>query len=256
VWAGDESRIMNVGDFASVPPKVPHAYQLHGHYSGFTGPITPGGWDRFFDFCGIPYDGPGYPVDFQPVLPLEQFFAAQEKFAMTYVPDQPWAQASTAPDNTLPGAPQPYFLRAGEGTRHVAGGQLQTVICGAAETGGVAAMVTYELFMGSGLPAHVHEHTHEVLLVLDGQLHVSFAGEEHILTRGDVASIPSGTEHAHASVAHYTKVLASSAPGGLEQLLIRAGTPTDHHMPKPDDPDPDAGALREAVVDADVTFVA
>ncbi len=255
VWAGEESRIMNVGDFASVPPKVPHAYQLHGHYSGFTGPITPGGWDRFFDFCGIPYDGPGYPVDFQPVLPLEKFFEAQEKFAMTYVPDQPWAQATTAPDNALPGAHEPYFLRAGEGTRHVAGGQLQTVICGTAESGGAAAMVTLELFQGSGLPAHVHERTHEVMLVLDGRLTVTLDGSDHELIRGDLASIPSGTEHAYRGAAHYTKVLCSSAPGGLEQLLIATGAATEHHMPSPDNADPDVGALREATGDVDVAFV-
>jgi quercetin dioxygenase-like cupin family protein len=255
VWAGEQSRIMNAGDFASVPPKVPHAYQLHGHYSGFTGPITPGGWDRFFDFCGIPYAGPGYPVDFQPVLPLDKFFAAQEKFAMTYVPDQPWAPASTAPDDALPGACEPYFLRAGEGERHVAGGQLQTVVCGAVQTGGAATMVTLELFKGSGLPSHVHERTHEVMLVLDGQLHVTIDGEEHLLAGGDAVSIPSGTEHAYASAAHYTKVLASSAPGGLERLLIAAGTPTDHHMPSPDLPDPEPGALSEAAGDTDVRFL-
>jgi quercetin 2,3-dioxygenase len=254
-WAGEQSRILNPGDFASVPPTVPHAYQLHGHYSGFTGPITPGGWDRFFDFCGIPYDGPGYPVDFQPVLPLEKFFEAQERFNMTYVPDQPWAEATTAADDTLPGACEPYFLRAGEGTRHTLGGQLQTVVCGAAESNGTATMVTLELFKGAGLPAHVHENTHEVMLVLDGQLELRLDGKTSVLASGDAASIPSGTEHAYRSLAHYTKVLASSAPGGLEALLIGAGAETQNHMPNADAAEPDVAALREATGGADVAFV-
>ncbi len=255
VWAGEQSRILNPGDFASVPPTVPHAYQLHGHYSGFTGPITPGGWDRFFDFCGIAYVGPGYPVDFQPVLPLDKFFEAQEKFNMTYVPEHAWAQATTEPDDALPGACEPYFLRAGEGTRHTLGGQLQTVVCGAAESGGSASMVTLELFKGAGLPTHVHERTHEVMLVLDGQLELTVAGETSVLARGDAASIPSGTEHGYKGAAHYTKVLASSAPGGLEAILIAAGEPTDNHLPNADAAEPDVASLREAVTGADVAFV-
>jgi hypothetical protein len=50
-------------------------------------------------------------------------------------------------------------------------------------------------------------------------------------------------------------VLASSAPGGLEAVLIAAGGPTDNHLPNADAADPDVGALRETVFDADVRFV-
>lgn len=254
VWVGDESRILNPGDFASAPPKTPHSYGLHGHYSGFTGPITPGGWDRFFDFTGIPYEGPGYPVGFKPEIPFEKFGAAQEKFHMTYLQDHPYAEATTGPDDALPGDAVPYFLRAGEGPRHTLGRLLQTTVVGAAESAGTGSMVTVELFAGAGLPAHVHEQTHEVLYVLDGVLRVTLDGAEHSLVRGDVASVPAGAEHAYASEAQYTKVLCSSSPGGLEKLIAQAGEETPFHMPRNDAPEPDAAALGAAVQGVDVTF--
>src|SRR5579884_256414 len=114
VWADGESRILTPGDVASVPPGVVHAYQFHSHYSQFMGPIAPAGWDRFFDFTGTPYAGPAYPqVDPSPP-PFEKFGAAEGKFAMKYVMDQPYAEAGTGADNALPGTAAPYFLRAGE----------------------------------------------------------------------------------------------------------------------------------------------
>ena len=192
VWAGEESRIMNVGDFASVPPKVPHAYQLHGHYSGFTGPITPGGWDRFFDFCGIPYDGPGYPVDFQPVLPLDKFFEAQEKFAMTLRPrpavgagdDRARRRVARRARAVLPARRRGHAPRR---RRPAADGDLRRRRVGRRGGDGHARAV-----QGSGLPAHVHERTHEVLLVLDGRLTVTLDGADHELIRGDAREHPVG----------------------------------------------------------------
>ncbi|MFC9129844.1 cupin domain-containing protein [Streptomyces sp. NPDC057099] len=46
---------------------------------------------------------------------------------------------------------------------------------------------------------HVHEHTDEFFLVLDGELHIGLretAGERTVvLTRGSVFAVPRGTEH-------------------------------------------------------------
>jgi quercetin 2,3-dioxygenase len=83
---------------------------------------------------------------------------------------------------------------------------------------------------GAGLPAHVHERTYESLMVVEGRLRVVLDGDEHVLTRGDVASIPAGTEHSYGADAHYTKVLTMSAPDGLERLIAIAGMPTQEHI--------------------------
>ncbi|MBS1844750.1 MAG: hypothetical protein JST53_10070 [Actinobacteria bacterium] len=68
VWAADESRVLAPGDIAVVPAGTVHAYATLAQDSMFMGPITPGGWDRFFDFCGSSYDKPLYPpVDASPL---------------------------------------------------------------------------------------------------------------------------------------------------------------------------------------------
>jgi mannose-6-phosphate isomerase-like protein (cupin superfamily) len=70
---------------------------------------------------------------------------------------------------------------------------------------------------------HVHEHTDEFFLVLDGQLHVAVRdddGERTVtLRRGDVFVVPKGKEH------------KPSSPGGAILMFEPVGTVTtgDHH---------------------------
>src|SRR4051794_35554908 len=97
---------------------------------------------------------------------------------------------------------------------------------------------------GPGVPAHLHESTYESLMVLEGRLRVTLDGEEHVLGRGDTASIPAGTEHAYAGEGHYTKLLTMSTPGGLERLIATAGRPTDEHVFASAADTPDLDALR------------
>jgi hypothetical protein len=78
-------------------------------------------------------------------------------------------------------------------------------------------------------------------------------GDERVLTRGDTASIPAGTEHAYTGDGHYTKVLTMSAPGGLERLIASAGTATQEHI-FGEVTDVDLDALRAAAAKLDVAF--
>jgi quercetin dioxygenase-like cupin family protein len=55
-----------------------------------------------------------------------------------------------------------------------------------------------ELEPGAGVP--VHSHSHEQLgHVLEGELELTIAGEQHVLAPGDAFQIPSGVEHAARS---------------------------------------------------------
>jgi quercetin 2,3-dioxygenase len=256
LWADDESRVLAPGDFGYIPPGTLHAYQLQGHHSTFVGPVVPGGWDRFFDLCGEPFPAPCFPAGGpKGPPPFEKFGRAEVEFKMKYRPDAQYADARTdAPDDAVPAGQEAFFLRSGEGTRHELGGQLQTLLVGAEQTSATTTMTVLEMPKGPGLPAHVHERTHEVLMVVEGRLRVVLDGEEHLLARGDTASIPAGTEHAYTGDGHYTKVLAMSAPGGLEKLIARAGAETAAHIfGEPSEVDLDA--LREAAAELDVTFV-
>jgi quercetin 2,3-dioxygenase len=254
LWADGESRILRPGDFGYVPPGTLHAYQLRGHHSTFVGPIVPGGWDRFFDLTGEPWDSAAFPTGPKGPPPFEKFARAEVEFKMKYRPEAEYGAArDDAPDDTLPDGQAPYFLRAGEGTRHDLGGQLQTVLVGAPQTEGTTTMTTVEMPKGAGLPAHAHERTYEALMVVEGRLRVVLDGDERVLTRGDTASIPAGTEHAYTGDGHYTKVLTMSAPGGLERLIATAGTATQEHI-FGEVTDVDLDALRAAAAKLDVAF--
>ncbi len=254
LWADDEARVLVPGDFGYIPPGTLHAYQLRGHFSTFVGPIVPGGWDRFFDLVGEPFAAAAFPQGPKGPPPFEKFGRAEHEFKMKYRPDAQYAEPSEGADDTLPEAQEAYFLRAGEGPRHALGGLLQTTLLGAAQSGGTTTMTTVELAKGPGLPAHHHEQAHESLMVIEGRLRLTLDGDEHVLTRGDTASIPAGTEHAYAGDGHYTKMLTMSAPGGLEALIATAGTATDEHIFAADAHDIDVEALRAAADGLDVVL--
>lgn len=83
---------------------------------------------------------------------------------------------------------------------------------------------------------HVHDHTDEFFLVLDGELHIDLrepAGERRVtLPRGSVFTVPRGTGH------------KPYAPDGARILLFEpTGTPTvgDRHEEVPDHVDVTTG---------------
>lgn len=252
VWAGEESRILTPGDVASVPPGVVHAYQFLDHYTQFIGPIAPAGWDRFFDFTGTPYAGPAYPgVDPSPP-PFEKFGAAEARFAMKYVMDQPYAQLGTGPDDSLPGKAVAYFLRTGEGPRHTLFGQVAFQVLTGAESNGSLGIAVTEGPSASAVPAHVHRGTYEAIYCLEGRLRVSVEGEEHLLTRGDFVSIPAGSEHSYAMEAHLTRFASIYGPAGPERLFEMAGQIAQERIFPGQPPAVDHARLDEAAKKVDV----
>jgi quercetin dioxygenase-like cupin family protein len=254
LWANEESRVLYPGDFGYIPPGTLHAYQLRGHHSTFVGPVVPGGWDRFFDLCGEPCPTACFPRGPKGPPPFEKFGRAEVEFKMKYRPDAQYAPArDDASDDTVSAGCEPYFLRAGEGPRHELGGLLQTLLVGAEQSNDTTTMTTVEMSKGPGLPTHVHERTYEALMVVEGALRVTLDGAEHVLHRGDTASIPAGVEHSYAGEGHYTKVLTMSSPGGLERLIATAGTPTEEHVFGAAD-GPDLDALRAAAAGLDVVL--
>ena len=67
---------------------------------------------------------------------------------------------------------------------------------------------------------HTHDHTDEFFLVLDGELTISLRDRTVVLHRGDVFTVPRGTEH------------KPSSPGGASILMVEpTGTVTvgDRH---------------------------
>ena len=130
----------------------------------------------------------------------------------------------------LPGAPEAFFLRCGEGEHAKLFGDLFTVLVSGTETGGQFGIITSRSPAGDIIPTHAHADTHETFYILDGKVRVFVqdrAGEKtsRLLEPGDFGYVPAGLAHAYRveAAARIIGVLS----GGFERFFQHMGTPAD-----------------------------
>jgi quercetin dioxygenase-like cupin family protein len=73
---------------------------------------------------------------------------------------------------------------------------------------------------GKEVPLHSHEHTEQVMVILDGEVTMTIAGETKTLTAGDVVVVNRGIEHALHSESGVT-FLEALAPVPLDHIPDR-----------------------------------
>jgi quercetin dioxygenase-like cupin family protein len=78
--------------------------------------------------------------------------------------------------------------------------------------------VVYE--PGKRVPLHAHEHTEQVMLILDGEVAMTVEGEERTLRAGDTAVVNRGLEHELYSASGCTFIEAL-APVPLDHVPDR-----------------------------------
>ncbi len=236
VWAGDQARTMNPGDFASVPPKVIHQYQILGTHTEFLGLIVPGGWEEFFRFIGEPYAGPLFPLSddrnpFEVLIP--KLKAAAEKFDMVPCPQHPQfdPQEWTGSENQLPDGLEPYFLRKGSGPAYLVGGSIIRPLARMAESGGrfTVASIEGSLFHKDASIFAEHpsgiafDSTHHCFQVSDGSVIFSLNSTETVLNVGETIYIPQGTVFRFEFATRFAQVYVFTNGVGLSELLIKVG---------------------------------
>jgi quercetin dioxygenase-like cupin family protein len=96
-----------------------------------------------------------------------------------------------------------------EGVRLRAVGGEQVLLC----------RVEYDA--GFGVPTHSHEHTEQVMVVLDGEMTLTVEGETRTLGPGDTAVINRGVEHEVGSSTGCT-FLEALAPVPLDHVPDQA----------------------------------
>lgn len=134
-------------------------------------------------------------------------------------------------DSPLPGRPEPYFLREGDGERAVLIDSLFTVLLSADETGGQFGVFTMEAPQGEVIPPHSHGTHHEIFYVTAGAITIHLEDERgerraRELGPGDFGYVPAGIVHAYRVQADRTRVLGVSS-GGFERFFATLGEPTD-----------------------------
>ena len=83
------------------------------------------------------------------------------------------------------------------------------------------AMTVLELDPGAAVPSHVHEGSHELLYVMDGQAEMMIDGETLALGPGDAVRIPMGRRHEARVVGDKTlRGVQIYSPAGPEQRFV------------------------------------
>jgi quercetin 2,3-dioxygenase len=149
----------------------------------------------------------------------------------------------------LPGRPEPYVLRRGEGEHSVLFTDLFTVLLSGDETGGQFGVVVSESPAGDPIPTHFHEATHETFAVLEGAVRLFFEdpdGDQHsqLLTAGDFGYVPAG--HPHAYRVEQAARMLGVLSGGFERFFQHMGTDTDHASPDQPPFVPDVARMQAA----------
>ena len=98
----------------------------------------------------------------------------------------------------LPGKPQPYVLRRGEGEHAKLFGDVFSVLLSGDETENQFGIVVSESPAGDVIPTHSHNATHETFYVLDGTVRLFFEDGEgskqsQLLTPGDFGYVPAAS---------------------------------------------------------------
>lgn len=158
--------------------------------------------------------------------------------------------------NVLPEEKMPYLLRSGEGERYLFGRQVATVMADEKSTGNIFEMVLLSGGKGDAFPAHLHNHAHEGILVLDGKLELSINEDTHLLLPGDYAHIPAGTIHSYRMQSHRTRFVSYTMKGNIATIYPIIGKPYDkvEYPPHISSGIPEE-LFQEAVKVADITFI-
>jgi quercetin 2,3-dioxygenase len=123
-----------------------------------------------------------------------------------------------------------------------------------AESNGRLGMSLTEGPRGEPFPAHRHRSTYEAIYVLDGRVRVVVGEDEHLLTRGDFASIPSGVQHTIALEGQLTRYVSMYGPAGPERLAELAGEASEHRIFPEHAEAADAVRLAAAAAEIDIVF--
>src|SRR3954462_11562514 len=130
----------------------------------------------------------------------------------------------------LPGKPQPYVLRKGEGEHAMLFTDLFTVLLSGGETENQFGIIVSESPAGDIIPTHSHNATHETFYVLEGKVRLFFEDADgakvtKLLDAGDFGYVPAGFAHAY-KIEEAARMMGTLS-GGFERFFQHMGTPAD-----------------------------
>lgn len=132
---------------------------------------------------------------------------------------------------------KPVHVPADGGTAVFLDGHTYTTIMSKAQSNGEFSLVECVIPDGGATPPHRHHNESETFFVLEGELVVMAADEEHVLQAGGLVYVPKGTRHNFLNRSGKTvRMLALFSPGGMDGLFTDVGKPGVRGADAPPEP--------------------
>ncbi|WP_019989806.1 quercetin 2,3-dioxygenase [Rudanella lutea] len=252
LWLNGEHHLLVKGDFASIPPTVPHGFRMDTHRNQLISMTSEDGLSLLYSTLGVPYTGHVQPGDAVAPLAAEVMQQAEQVADIRFTNEPLTGDSPRRVTNAqLPGAVVPYVLAAGEGDRYTIGDQLFTVLSDNASTAHKLLVVGTEGPAGHMIIKHFHQKHSESFFCVDGQMAMWANGSLLDLNPGDFLSAPAGTIHAYQFKSPYTRIVGMLTPGIFEDFFRSAHPYTDHVYPQAPTPGPNFAKISQL----DLVFV-
>ncbi|ADB37001.1 quercetin 2,3-dioxygenase [Spirosoma linguale] len=230
LWLADKHYRLIKGDFASVPPGIPHAFKMMAHHTQLVSMTNGNQMGALYRSLGKPYAGYVQPSDEVPALD-QVILKNAERVADVRFDSKPLASGNTerVTNAQLPKSAVPYVLAVGEGDHYTIGNELFGVLCDNATTNNKLLVVTTEGPATQMIIKHYHLKHSEAFFCIDGQLRMIANQSTIDAYPGDFVSVPAGTIHAYQLIKPYTRFMGLLTPGIFE-LFFRSQKPYSQHV--------------------------
>jgi|SRR5579862_24140 len=233
LWLDGREYLLSPGDYANIPPKIGHGYQMRGHHTQFLSWTNGGSARQLHALLGDRYTPHMYPPNPHTEISTEQIARAEAGADVKFINSQSLFSSpslQTRSFNIIPDGELPFVLESGEGQRLIAGDTLFNIIGQQTNSSGKFISVMTEGPVGEAIPKHYHEEVMEAFFCVEGCMTLWAGENEYRLVPGDFLYVPPRTVHAYRMDAHYTRFFGYLSPGVFETFFRIFGDPYEGYV--------------------------
>jgi quercetin dioxygenase-like cupin family protein len=112
-------------------------------------------------------------------------------------------------------------------------GDTYTILVTGDDTAGKYTLIDMHIPPGGGPPPHRHDFE-EMFTVLEGEVELSFRGQNLVARAGETVNVPANAPHAFRNASnHAVRVLCMCTPSGQEEFFMAVGVPVTSRTEPP-----------------------
>jgi quercetin dioxygenase-like cupin family protein len=112
-------------------------------------------------------------------------------------------------------------------------GDTYTILVTGTDTAGKYTLIDMHIPPGGGPPPHRHDFE-EMFTVLEGEVELSFRGQNFVARAGETVNVPANAPHAFRNASSQAaRLLCMCTPSGQEEFFMEVGVPVTSRMEPP-----------------------